>query len=80
VRLNEGDQPHLLLWGKLYPWTMTGYDQPMTVSDIIVNVLTPISMVKMLKAGFPLLVNREETVHPSVLCPYNSAINMNFSV
>lgn len=67
VKLNEGDQPHLLLWGKLFPWTMTGYDRPVTISDNkTVNVLTPASIVEMLRAGFPLLVNKAETIHPSV--------------
>ncbi len=59
VRFNESDQPYLLLWGKLFPWSMKGYDRPATIPvNTTVNVLTPISIVEMLKAGFSLLTPR----------------------
>jgi len=68
VKLNEGDEPYLFLWGKLFPWSMTGYGRPITLTDnTMVNVLTPASMVEMFRGGFPLLVNREETLHSSIL-------------
>lgn len=61
-------QPYLLLWNKLFPWSIDGYGSPVDrsmVSDV--TVLTPSLIVKILQNGFPLLVNREETIHPSVL-------------
>lgn len=68
VLIPESSQPHLLLWNKLFPWTMNGYDRPIEKSmDTMVSVLTPSLIVQIFKDGFPLLVNREETVHPSVL-------------
>lgn len=67
VKLNEGGQPHLLLMGKLFPWSMNGYCKPITISDnAIVDVVTPVSLVEMFRLGFPLLVNREETIHQSI--------------
>lgn len=68
VRLPGYDNPYLLLWGKLFPWTMNGYERPISASmRATVQVLTPSSIVQMFKEGFPLNVCREETIHPSVL-------------
>ncbi len=71
VRLQQDGQPHLLLWGKLFPWTVQGYEAPVGLSDSTeVQALTPRSIVKTFQAGFPLLLNSEVTVHTSVLDPY----------
>jgi len=68
VQLTQGGQPHLLLLGKLFPWSVQGYGVPVSVTDTTaVHVLTPKSIVKTLQAGFPLLLNSETTVHPSVV-------------
>jgi hypothetical protein len=68
VRLSESDKPYLLLWGKLFPWTADGYGPPITLSmSSSVQVLTPAVIVQMFKTGFPLPLNREETIHSSVL-------------
>jgi hypothetical protein len=68
VRLPESSQPYLLLWGKLFPWSIDGYGTPITLPlSASVVVLTPSVIVQMFKAGFPLLVNRKETIHPSIL-------------
>ena len=60
-------QPHLLLWRKLFPWTMKGYEKPlhkMTVNQV--SVITSEPIVEMLMKGFPLRIDMEETVHPSI--------------
>ena len=68
VQLTQDGLPHLLLWGKLFPWSVQGYGVPVSVSDTTaVHVLTPRSIVKTLQAGFPLVLNSETTVHPSVV-------------
>jgi hypothetical protein len=68
VKLSQDGQPHLLLWGKLFPWTVQGYDAPVTAEGTTeVLVLTPPSIVRTFQAGFPLLLNAKTTVHPSVL-------------
>jgi len=68
VRLEHDGKPHLLLFGKLFPWTATGYLTPITCPDTTeVQVLTPRSIVKTFLAGFPLPLNSRVTVHPSVL-------------
>lgn len=68
VQVVLGGQPHLLLWGKLFPWSVQGYGAPIAVADTtVVKVLTPTSIVKTLQAGFPLALNAETTVHPSVV-------------
>lgn len=70
VRLQQDGQPHLLLWGKLFPWTVQGYEAPGGLTDsTAVQVITPMSIVKTFKASFPLLLNSEVTVHRSVLAP-----------
>jgi len=67
VQISEGGEAHLWLRGKLFPWSVRGYGVPVSVSrDTVVQVLTPKSIVKTLQAGFPLLLNSETTVHPSV--------------
>ena len=67
VKLAIDGQPHLLLWGKLFPWTVGGYERPITCSpDTNLLAITPPSIIKALQAGFPLLLNSETTVHPSV--------------
>jgi len=67
VKIPDSGQSYLFLMGRLFPWSMEGYGLPITKPmDTEVKVLTPASIVQMLKAGFPLLVNREETIHPSV--------------
>ena len=68
VQISEGGQPHLWLWGKLFPWSVQGYGVPIAVSDTAaVQVLTPRSIIKTFQAGFPLILNSETTVHPSVI-------------
>lgn len=68
VQISPDGQPHLLLWGKLFPWSAGGYGVPIAVmGTTVVHVLTPTSIVKMLRAGFPLALNAETTVHPSVV-------------
>lgn len=68
VEIAEGGKAHLWLWGKLFPWSVQGYGVPVSLSDKTeVQVLTPKSIVKTLLAGFPLLLNSETTVHPSVI-------------
>jgi hypothetical protein len=70
VKLKSDGQPHLLLWGRLFPWTVTGYQQPVDVAeDAEVLAVTPPSIIKMFLAGFPLLLNSDYTVHPSVVAP-----------
>jgi len=70
VRLQQDGQPHLMLWGQLFPWTVQGYEAPVGLPDSTeVLVLTPRSIVKTFQAGFPLLLNSEVTVHPSVFVP-----------
>jgi hypothetical protein len=67
IKRAAGEQPYLLLWGRLFPWSIEGYGKPITYSvRETVQVLTPASMISMLKAGFPLLVNNSETIHPSI--------------
>ena len=67
VQIAEASNACLWLWGKLFPWSVQGYGVPVSLSDKTeVQVLTPKSIVKTLQAGFPLLLNSETTVHPSV--------------
>ena len=66
VRLENALQPHLLLLGQLFPWTVQGYLAPIRLSEsTVVQVVTPLSIVKTLLAGFPLPLTSEVTVHPS---------------
>ena len=68
VRIPGSLRPFLILWGKLFPWTPDGYKRPLQLAlHTEVQVLTPKPVVQMFKEGFPLPINREETVHPSVL-------------
>lgn len=68
VCLEHAGQPLLLLSGKLFPWTVQGYLAPISIPDTTeVQVLTPASIVKTFKAGFPLPMNSEVTVNPSAL-------------
>ena len=68
VKTVPDGRPHLLLLGKLFPWTVQGYLAPISLHNTTeVSVLTPASIVKTFKAGFPLPINSEVTVHPSVL-------------
>lgn len=68
VRPEHDGQPHLLLLGKLFPWTVQGYLEPISLPDTTeVQVITPLSIVKTFQAGFPLPLNSEVTLHPSVL-------------
>jgi hypothetical protein len=70
VRLQQDGHPHLVLWGQLFPWTVQGYEAPVGLPDSTpVQVITPLSIVKTFKAGFPLLLNSEVTVHKSVIAP-----------
>ena len=67
VQLATNEQPYLYLWGKLFPWTVTGYAAPITIDTTTeVLTLTPVSIIKTFQAGFPLLVNSTKTIHPSV--------------
>lgn len=60
-------QPHLLLWRKLFPWTMNGYEKPLSrLPGNQVTVVTPKSIVKIFDKGFPLRLDMEGTVHPSI--------------
>ena len=68
VRVPGSEQSAMLLWGKLFPWSIEGYQSPIKPAhNIQVQVLTPKSIVLMFAKGFPLPVNRDETIHPSVL-------------
>ena len=68
VRPQQDEHPHLLLMGRLFPWTVQGYLAPKSLPDTTeVQVITPLSIVKTIQAGFPLPLNSEVTVHPSVL-------------
>jgi hypothetical protein len=68
VKLTADGQPHLLLWGAAFPWTVTGYQRPITVAvDTKVLAITPPSIIKTFQAGFPLLLNSEYTVHQSLV-------------
>ena len=68
VKLPGSDQPYLTLWGKLFPWTVNGYDRPVAQEgSTMVQVLTPKPIVLMFKKGFPLSLNREETIHSSLM-------------
>ena len=70
VRLQQAGQPHLVLWDQLLPWTVQGYEAPVGLPDsTAVHVITSMSIVKTFKAGFPLLLNSEVTVHKSVIAP-----------
>ena len=55
----EGSRSPLLVWrGGLYTWTPGGYVQRQVLpSDVSVNVLTPPSVVNVLKAGYQPLVH-----------------------
>jgi hypothetical protein len=67
VMLERNGAPHLLLWGKVFPWSAGGYGRAVTISmGTEVQLLTPPSIVQMLQAGFPLAINRDTTVHPSI--------------
>ena len=49
----SSETPHLLDSGRLYPWSFTGYGEPVaTKPDQMVTVLTPRTVVKTFKAGF----------------------------
>ncbi len=68
VALVRDGQPYLLHSGMLFPWSVSGYGQPVTAAVASeVQVLTPLSIVKTFQAGFPLPLNVESTVHPSAL-------------
>ncbi len=68
VRTEHEKRPHLLLLNKLFPWTVQGYLAPISLPDTTeVQVLTPSSIVKTFQAGFPMPINSDATVHPSVL-------------
>ena len=68
VRPEHEGHPHLLLLGKLFPWSVQGYLPSISLPDTTeVHVLTPPSIVKTFQAGFPLPINSATTLHPSVL-------------
>lgn len=70
VRLQQDGQPHLVLWGRLFPWTVQGYEAPVELPDsTAVQIITPMSIVKTFQAGFPLLLNSDVTVDKSVIAP-----------
>jgi hypothetical protein len=60
VLLEPDGSPHLLWQGRLLEWSFDGYrtSKPIMLSSIA-SVLTPKTLVQVLKAGYPL------TVHPS---------------
>jgi len=67
VKFGRSGQSHLWLWKKLFPWAVSGYQTPIDVrEETVVEVLTPPSIVKAFKAGFPLALNADLTVHPSI--------------
>ena len=68
VQIEPDGQPHLLLLGRLFPWTVQGYLAPTSLPEAtVVQVLTPMSIVRTFQAGFPLPFNSAVTVHPSVM-------------
>lgn len=68
VQLVADGTAYLLLWGRLFPWSASGYGEPIHVqSSTEVRVLTPPSIVSAFQAGFPLPINSDTTVHPTVL-------------
>ena len=68
VTFEPGGQPHLLLCGNLIPWTVGGYQHPVTYRMATeVQVLTPLSIVSTFQAGFPLPLTEQPTVHSSAL-------------
>jgi len=68
VTLTLNGQPHLLLKGQLFPWSVSGYEKPVPAALATeVQVLTPISIVKAFQSWFPLPLDVETTVHPSAL-------------
>ncbi len=68
VTLTRNGPPYLLLWGKLFPWSVGGYGKPVTMSPATeVQLLTPPSIIETFLAGFPLPINADTTIHASVL-------------
>lgn len=68
VRLAKDGVPHLWYSGQLIPWSVTGYGARVSVqTSTEVEVLTPMSIVRVLQAGFPL--DPETGVHPTALAP-----------
>lgn len=55
--------PYLLWNGRLYPWTITGYQKPLPrFENQIVNVLTPHSTVGAITKGFVPMVHKSATL------------------
>ncbi len=60
VLLDPNSSPHLLWQGRVLEWSFDSYRSPIPLQPSrMVNVITPKSMVQVLKAGYPV------TVHPS---------------
>ncbi|NCD71153.1 hypothetical protein [Mucilaginibacter agri] len=50
--VNHEDKPYLLKQNRLYLWTPGGYGEPIDLHDKTLTVLTPKSIVNMIKAGY----------------------------
>jgi hypothetical protein len=52
--IEHGGHPHLILAGKLWPWSFSGYGEPLPANTAAaqVTVLTPRSIVRVFKTGF----------------------------
>ena len=49
--------PHLVWRGALWPWSMTGYGSPVGAEQRVATVLTPLSTVGALRAGYSPMVH-----------------------
>lgn len=66
VRLPPNGAPHLWLSGKLLPWSVSGYGAPSEFPvPEEVEVITPMSIVRVFQAGFPL--DKDHSIHQSAL-------------
>lgn len=66
VRPTHLGAPHLWFSGKLLPWSASGYGQSAgSPASAEVEVITPMSIVRVLQAGFPL--DKEYSIHESAL-------------
>ena len=63
VLVEERDVPRLLCKGQLHRWSFDGYSDPVNVIEGAAQVLTPMAICSVLKAGYPV------KVHPSALRP-----------
>jgi hypothetical protein len=70
-RLSDEGQPHLVLNGRFFPWTDSGYERPVPIDDKEVQVLTPSTIFTIFQKGlFPLHIcgdEEKDSFHPSVL-------------